>query len=100
MKKVITIDENVVADIQMKDISMQTANDVIAKLIDAHQLDTDTSVLDSPVFKAYHDSAVEKRLAFENAKDAMVLKYIPKEFQDRVKNWNLNYSTNELTILL
>ncbi len=100
MEQIIKVDEEVVADIQAKDISAKTAEDIIAKMIDQHQLDTDTSFMKSPVFREYQKEATAKRLEWERAKDAMALKFIPEKLSDKVKSWNLNYGTNELTLTL
>ena len=92
-------DEDVV-ELQAKDVEFNTGKEVLMQMIDMHKLDTDTTFLQSPVFKAYEADVNAKRLAFDKAKDALVTKYIPKDISPQVKEWSLNYYTGELTAIL
>ena len=70
------------------------------QLLDMHKLDSDSSVMDGVMFRAYEKEVAEKRLAFEKAKDAMASKYIPADIKNKVKEWSLNYYTNELSLIV
>ena len=100
MKEVIKVNEEIVNDIQAKDVSLQTSKEILIQMLDMHKLDRDTSFMETPIFKAYQQDIENKRLEFDKAKDKMASEYIPENLAEKVKEWNLNYFTNELTITL
>ena len=95
--KTIQIPEDVVKDIQEKNadvtVCMQTLND----LVNAHYTDEDTTFFDSPVIAKLRDKASEAQIAFDNAKNALVEKYIPDEDRESAREWDLSYSSGILT---
>ena len=98
--EIIKVDEDVVIDIQLKDNECQVLDDVYSDLINKHIGDTDDSFMDAPVVIRARKDASKARIEWERAKNDMVQKYIPKEKQPLVRNWNLDYGTCELTIVL
>lgn len=96
--KVVLVDEEVVADIQLKQMEYETRAAIVREFLTEHQLDTDDRALTSPVFTRFQKDTAKSRLVWERAKDQMALKFIPDNLKDKVKNWNLNYGTNELTL--
>ena len=100
MEKIIKIDEEAVNELQAKDVEAQTCKEIMMQILDLHKLDTDGSVMDSPVFKAYEQEVIAKRLAFEQAKDKMASENIPSDIANKVKEWSLNYYTNELILTI
>lgn len=98
--KVILVDEEVVADIQLKQMEYETRAAIVKEFLTEHQLDTDDRALTSPVFTRFQKDMTKARLEWERAKDQMALKLIPDNIKDKVKNWNLNYGTNELTLTI
>ena len=99
-KKIITVNPDIVADIQLKDASRQTALDIVSNLLDLHRLDTDLSFMDQPVYKRLSADADAKKLEWDKAKDAMIQKVIPKDEIDRIKDWSLDYMTGRLSYVL
>ena len=98
MRKTIIIDENVVSDIQKKDIARQVAEETLKMLIDSHSMDNDASFMQSPVFKACQEEIVNKRIEWENAKNNMIVSFVMEDIRNKIIEWNLNYGTNELVI--
>ena len=94
MREVIQIPEDVVNEIQMRDVEATGARDVFRLFCDMHALDEDDSFEQSPMYKAYKTIVDIKNTSFEDAKDKMIKQYIHENF----KSWKLNYFTNELTI--
>lgn len=98
MNEVIKVNEEIVADIQLKQMKYETERQIVKEFLTEHQLDRDDKALSSPIFATFQESMVADKLAWEQAKDAMVMQYIPEDKQSKVKSWNLSYGTNELTV--
>ena len=97
---VIIVDEDIASGIQEKDFARQTAQDVLANLVQMHQQDTDASFIMSPVYGALEKKASDARMAWEKAKEDMVARFIPEEVQPHVANWNLDYGSCELSLVI
>ena len=100
MTKIILVNEETVADIQLKQIKMETRQQIVKEYLTEHQLDQDDRATTSPVFVRFQEDMVNDRLEWEKAKDAMLLEYVPEELKNKVKQWNLSYGTNELTLTI
>ncbi len=96
----VQVNEDVVNDIQLKDVEAQMSKEVIVQIIESHKFEEDTSFMESPVFKAYQKDSADKQIAFEKAKNDMAESNIPAHLRDSVKEWNLNYFTCELTLTI
>ena len=72
--------------------------DVILTMLEAHQNDTDSSVIKSPVFRAYQEEYSRVKAEYEMAKKQITEEYIPDCLKDHRTEWNLDFTTNELTI--
>lgn len=94
--KTIQIPEDVVKDIQEKDVTAQSLQAVIADLANNHGADSQDTITVSPVFMNLMKQLAAAKIAFDNAKNAMVLKYL-KPVDDNVTNWNLDYGTGVLS---
>ena len=99
METVIQIDEAIVNDIQAKDVDANISQSVILKILDMHEVDEDASFMNSPVFKAYQEEAIKKHIIFEKAKAKLSEENIPADIKPHIKEWSLNYYTNELTVI-
>ena len=94
--KTIQIPEDVVKDIQEKDVTAQSLQAVIADIANNHGADTQDTISVSPVFMGLMKQLTAAKIAFDNAKNAMVLKYL-KPVDENVKSWNLDYGTGVLS---
>ena len=94
--KTIQIPEDVVKDIQEKDVTTQSIQAIINDLLNSHGADSQDTISVSPVFMGLMKQFTAAKIEFENAKNAMVLKYL-KPTNDEVTNWNLDYGTGELS---
>lgn len=93
MKEIkITIPEDVVNDIQVKDFTYNAAKDVIAGLIESHSVDLDDRIIGSPVFVGYQQKMIDAKTEFEKSKDDMINQFVKDDIKDSIVNWNLNYS--------
>lgn len=72
--------------------------DVILTLLDAHKGDTDGSAIDNPVFKSYQEKYASIKAEYEMAKNEVTNQYVPDCLAGHQYDWNLDFSTNELTI--
>lgn len=101
MKEIkIQIPENIVNNIQLKDFEMIAMQAVITNMLEAHSLDIDTKIIDSPVFLGYQNKLVQVKQAFEQLKDNMIYQYVDEETRKKVTNWNLDYSSCTLYLQL
>jgi len=90
--KKIQIDEDVVADIQMKDAAVQVLQRTLSIFLDTHALDATADILNSPVCIGFQKKLVDAKVAFENAKDAMINSTFDETARHKITNWDLNYS--------
>ena len=94
--KTIQIPEDVVKDIQEKDVTAQSIQAIISDLANSHGADTQDTISVSPVFMGLMKQLTAAKIEFENAKNDMVLKYL-KPVAENVSNWSLDYGTGELS---
>lgn len=100
MQRVINIPEDVVSAIEKRDLKYQALKETLKELVETHALDENTSFLDSPVITRLTEKITDARKDWEDAKNAMALKYISETDSKRLTNWNLNYGTCELTLTM
>ena len=95
--KTIQIPEDVVKDIQEKDAKIRALEGVLARALDNdYSSKVMTTGSPSVVENALIDRLTQAHIAFEDAKNAMVLKYLSSETKE-VKNWTLDYGKRELS---
>ena len=76
---------------------MESHKNVIAELIERHK--DDTSFIDAPLFKKYHERYEDACAAFQLGQNEFTETCIPKEFlTNPTAIWNLEYATYKLTI--
>lgn len=97
MIKTITINEDLVNEIQLKDATVQTMKDVVKNLIETHALEEKDIVTISPVFFGLQKRLSEAEVAFTKAKDAMIHEILDEETRKNLTFWNLDYFSCELT---
>ena len=95
--KTIQIPEDVVKDIQKKNAEVTVCMQTLDDLVNAHYADEDASFFDSPVVAKLREKAGEAQIAFDDAKNALVEKYIPNEDRENAREWDLSYSSGILT---
>ena len=99
MKEIkLQIPEEVVNSIQLKDFETVSMQAVITNLLETHALDTDTRLIESPVFVGYQAKLSKVRQEFEQAKDKMLAEYVDADTRAKVTNWNLDYNSCTLTL--
>ncbi len=99
MKEIkIQIPEAIVNNIQLKDFEAVSMQAVITSMLESHALDTDTRIIESPVFVGYQNRLVKVRQDFEQAKDNMLITYVDEDTRATVINWNLDYNSCMLTL--
>ena len=96
----VIIPEDVVNDIQLKDMTVQSMRSVIASLLEMHAEDVDAKLVNSPVFEEYHRRMAEAQNEFAKAKDAMIVKYVTEDDRKIMMNWNLDYNSRLLVCAL
>lgn len=58
----------------------------------------DETFFDSQVYKRLTQELIDKQMEYEHKKEELILPYIPQNFKNAEHNWNLDFSTAELTI--
>lgn len=95
---VISVDERIVSDVQLKDITVQSLQSIVMSFMEMHALDSKDTVLNSPVFLGMQKKVIDARRDFENAKDAMITQVVPEDTRKKVTSWNLAYNRCELIL--
>ncbi len=98
MTTVVKVNSELVNEVQSRDVEAQVSQEIILKVLDMNKLDNDTTLISSPIFKAYEKEAAQKKIAFERAKNTMFNSSVSEDIKAKAKSWNLNYFTEELTI--
>lgn len=93
MSEVVKIEPSIVERIERLYFDYESYKDVVATCFDLHKADTDSSFLDSEVFKKYQENMHEAFVAYNVAKGELETQYGLKH-----KSWNLDFTTCELTI--
>lgn len=94
----VTVNQELVDYIERLSYEEASYKDIIMTLLEAHKGDTDGSAIDNPVFKAYQEKYAKAKSEYELAKTQITKEYIPECIIDHKYDWNLDFSTNELTI--
>lgn len=100
MKQVFKVDENVCKELQEKQVAAEATKSVISGLLESHAMDNSGVIVDSPVFRRYEEQYAERFAAFDKAKQEMFEGTVPAELRARAVNWNLDYTSAELTLQL
>lgn len=95
----IQVNEDVVADIQMKDATVQVLQKTLSIFLDTHTLDATDDILNSPVCVGFQKKLVDAKVAFEQAKDSMINENLDADTRQKVVNWDLNYSSGILSYI-
>lgn len=93
----VKLTEEEVEALQELDCQVESMKAIMVNLIDMHSMDNNTKVIESPMVAAYQKKITQATKEFNSAKDAIVNKYIDNESQKKVTNWEVSYSTCELT---
>lgn len=91
------INQETVNDIQIKDASYQSSQDVIIRLLETHSADINQDLIGSPIFDQFQKQVAEKKIAFEQSKTDMLAANFTQEEISQIKNWSLDYNTCTLT---
>lgn len=94
----IKVSEETVSYMQRLSFEVNARSRIITKLIEDHSNDPDSSVLESNVFKSYHDELIEKQSAFELGKSELENMYILPKYPNC--RWSLDYATGFITIVV
>ena len=99
MKQItITVNQELVNYIERLSYEEASYKDIIVTLLEAHKNDADGSAIDNPVFKSYQEKYAKAKSEYELAKNQITKEYIPECLINHNYDWNLDFSTNELTI--
>lgn len=91
------INQETVNDIQIKDASYQSSQDVIIRLLETHSADVKQDLIGSTIFEQFQKQVAEKKIAFEQSKTDMLAANFTQEEISQIKNWSLDYNTCVLT---
>lgn len=100
IKKTIKIDvpQEMVDYLQRLNFEVMTRTEIITKLLETHQNDTDESLFTSKPFLKYSEELSRIKAEYELAKIEVEKTYAPKELQGHTYNWSVDFQTNEMTI--
>lgn len=96
----IKIPQNVVDEIQRSSLEVNARQGVIDRYFEKHMNDEDSSALDSKPFMHFMSLLAEAETEFELAKNEITKNYIPEYLQNHNIEWNLDYSTSILTVII
>ena len=93
------VDPDIVADVELAEIEYLGATELIKSMIEQNAMASVDMLTTGALFKNYHVGAIEKKLAYEEAKKKMVESVTTEEERKRITNWNLDYISCNLTAL-
>lgn len=94
---VFDIDPGVSSMIERLDYEVNARRQCVAYIIDSHSIDPTAAVLDSEVFKTYHEQLVEAISAFEIAKQKFEASFASRNIP--AGTWRLDYNTSKLFVI-
>ena len=95
MEKIITIPEERTIEVQKADVERSARRDIIVYLMEHPEINVDENRR-----AEYQKEYDEKYFAFEQAKSRIERDFVMPATDGKASSWNLNYSTNEITITL
>ena len=95
MEKIITIPEERTIEVQKADVERSARRDIIVYLMEHPEINVDENRR-----AEYQKEYDEKYFAFEQAKSRIEQDFVIPVANGKASSWNLNYSTNEITITL
>ena len=100
MKQIkLNVTQEMVNYLQKLNFEVQTREEIVTKLLEMHKDDTDDSLFVSKPFVKYSEELARVKAEYELAKVEVEKLYIPKTLYGiHQYNWNIDFSTNEMTI--
>ena len=95
---IIKIDPDEAANIQYLDAKQAATKNIISSFVTTNA--SDSNLLSTPAFEAYHKLYDERTIAFEEAKHELESKYISLELRAKIVKWNLDYIRSELIVIV
>ena len=96
MQRIVEIPENFSTLLEKLHYEYFTMKDNVTFLIDQHK--NDIEFIDSPLFEKYHDREIAKKIEYENIKQELENKYIPKDLEDKKYSWKMDFQNKQLII--
>ena len=94
----IKVNQETVDYLQRLHYEVESREDIIQRIIEAHALDEDASVISSAQFRKYQEELSELKAEYEIAKQEVTNQYIPDEVKKENASWQLDFQTSTLTI--
>lgn len=94
----IKVNQETVDYLQRLHYEIESREDIIQRIIEAHALDEDAAVIRSVLFRKYQEELSELKAEYEFAKQEVTNQYIPDEVKKENVTWQLDFQTATLTI--
>lgn len=100
MKQIkINVTQEMIDYLQRLNFEVQTREEIITKLLEMHKDDTDDALFVSKPFIKYSEELARVKAEYELVKSEAEKLYVPAVlYGSHQYNWNINFSTNEMTI--
>ena len=100
MNKVLKLEvsQELVDYIERLSFEEASLKDIITTYLDLHKEDKDDSAINNPIFESYQKKYLAAKTEYELAKKRITAEYIPDCLLDQQYDWNLDFSSNILTI--
>lgn len=95
---IIDIPGEIVTPLERASFEINTRQAVIDRYLEKHMNDTDSSAIDSKPFNHFMSLLAKAEAEFELQKQEVSKQFIPEYLADHMVEWNLDYSTKEMTI--
>lgn len=99
-KLTIVLPQEVVNEVQRAALEMNARQGVIDRYLEKHMEDEDSKAIDSKPFKHFMTLLAEAESEFELAKETISKEYIPSFLAEHSLEWELDYSSNIMTITI
>lgn len=101
MKKIIVeVPQEVTNELQRASMEANARQGVIDRYLEKHMDDADGFAIEAKPFKHFMSLLAEAETEFELAKETVTKEYVPEYLQSHDIEWELDYGTNILTIIV
>lgn len=94
----IKVNQETVNYLQRLHFEVEGRADILQRIIEAHAMDEDTTVIDSKPFARYQKEYSELKTEYELAKQEMAKKFLPDELAGKNVPWTLDFATGIMVV--
>lgn len=94
----VKINQDTINYLQRLHFEVESRQDVIQRIIEAHMKDDNADILESKVLKKYSEELSELKAEYEIAKQQVTEQYVPSELKSDMYFWNIDFQAGVMSI--